>query len=212
MATILESLVGSCAKKLQDIVTEEAIRILGVKDDLTELQRRMEQINHFLHDVEQRSLTDSAVNNWLGQLRDATYDADDIIDMARSKGTMLLPDQSISLSRKSNTCSGLSVFSCFSNIQTRHNVAIKIRSLNKRIDNILKDNVFSSVPNIQPTGKDLAPKLRKSTNLVEPNLVGGVGKTTLAQKIYNDKKIKGYFNKQAWVCVHKEYSEVTILK
>ncbi|CAO1940339.1 unnamed protein product, partial [Urochloa humidicola] len=86
MATILESLAGSCAKKLQEIVTEEAIRILGVKDDLTELQRRMAQINHFLHDAEQKSLKDSAVNNWLGQLRDATYDADDIIDMARSKG------------------------------------------------------------------------------------------------------------------------------
>ncbi|CAN6226641.1 unnamed protein product [Urochloa humidicola] len=243
MATILESLVGSCAKKLQEIVTEEAIQILGVKDDLTVLQRRMAQINHFLHDAEQRSLKDSAVNNWLGQLRDATYDADDIIDMARSKGRLLLPDQSISLSSKPNTCSGLSAFSCFSNIQTRHKVAVKIRSLNKRIDNILKDKVFSSVPDIQPTGKDLAPKLRKSTNLVDPNLVGkevthackklvdlllehkdkrsyklaivgtgGVGKTTLAQKIYNDNKIKGYFNKQAWVCVSKEYSEVTILK
>ncbi|CAN6226631.1 unnamed protein product [Urochloa humidicola] len=243
MATILESLVGSCAKKLQEIVTEEAILILGVKDDLTELQRRMEQINHFLHDAEQRSLKASALNNWLGQLRDATYDADDIIDMARSKGQMLLRDQSITLSSKSNTCSGLSAFSCFSNIQTRHKVGVKIRSLNKRIDNILKDNVLSSVPDIHPTGKDLAPKQRKSTNLVEPNLVGkevihackklvhlllehkdnrsykfaivgtgGVGKTTLAQKIYNDKKINGYFNKQAWVCVSKDYSEVTILK
>ncbi|CAL4990532.1 unnamed protein product [Urochloa decumbens] len=163
--------------------------------------------------------------------------------MARSKGRMLLPDQSISLSSKSNACSGISAFSCFSNIQTRHKVAVKIRSLNKRIDNILKDNIFSSVPDIQPSRTDLAPKLRKSTNLVEPNLVGnevmhacrklvdlllehkdkrsyklaivgtgGVGKTTLAQKIYNDQKIKGCFNKQAWVCVSKDYSEVTILK
>ena len=39
MATILESLVGSCAKKLQDVIL-----ILGVKQELTELQRRMEQI------------------------------------------------------------------------------------------------------------------------------------------------------------------------
>ncbi|CAO2150678.1 unnamed protein product [Urochloa humidicola] len=243
MATILESLVGSCAKKLQEMVTEEAVLILCVKDELEELQRRMERINPILNDTEQRSLQESAVNNWLGQLRDAIYDADDIIDLARSKGRKLLPDHNLSSSRKSNTCSGFSAFTCFSNIQTRHAVAVKIRSLNKRIDNILKDKLFSSVPNIQPTGKDLAPKLRKSTNLVEPNLVGkevihackklvdlllehkdkriyklaivgtgGVGKTTLAQKIYNDKKIKGYFNKQAWVCVSKEYSEVTILK
>ncbi|CAO2142754.1 unnamed protein product [Urochloa humidicola] len=243
MAIILETFVGLCAKKLQEIVTEEAILILGVKDELTELQRRMERIHHFLNDAEQRSQRESCTNSWLGQLRDAMYDADDIIDLARSKGSKLLPDYSLSsLSSKSNTCSRLSPFSCFSNIHTRHEVAVKIRSLNKRIDNILKDKVFSSVPNIQPIRKDFDLKLRRSSNLVEPNLVGnevmhacrklvdlllehrdrsyklaivgtgGVGKTTLAQKVYNDRKIKGCFNKQAWVCVSKDYSEIAILK
>ncbi|CAN6363686.1 unnamed protein product [Urochloa humidicola] len=205
----------------------------------------MKRIYHFLNDAEQRRFKESGLNNWLGQLRDAMYDADDIIDLAISKGSKLLPYYSLSsLSSKSNTCSGIPPFSCFSNIHTRHEVAVKIRSLNKRIDNILKDKVFSSVPNIQPTGKDLDPKLiRRSSNLVEPNLVGnevmhacrklvdlllehrdrrsyklaivgtgGVGKTTLAQKVYNDRKINGRFNKQAWVCVSKDYSEITILK
>jgi hypothetical protein len=172
MATILESFVGSCAKKLQEIVTEEAILLLGVKDELTELRRRMERIHHFLNDAEERNSKEVAANTCLGQLRDATYDADDIMDLARSKGSKLLQDHSPSLSSKSNTCSGLSPFYCFSNIQTCHHVAVQIRSLNKRIDNILKDKVISFVLNMQPTGKDLALKLKGSSNLVEPNLVG----------------------------------------
>ncbi|KAF8665897.1 hypothetical protein HU200_053980 [Digitaria exilis] len=243
MATILESLIGSCAKKLQDIVTDEAILILGVKEELTELQRRMEQIRHFLNDAEKRSIKESAVNYWLSQLRDVMYDADDIIDLARSKGSELLPDHSLSLSSKSSTCSILALSSCFPNIQTRHQVAVKIRSLNKRIENITKDKVFSSLTIAQPTAEASAPKLRKSSNIVEYNLVGkeiihacrklvdllikgkengsykvaivgtgGVGKTTLAQKIYNDQKLKGSFKKQAWVCISQDYSEITILK
>ncbi|CAD6255403.1 unnamed protein product [Miscanthus lutarioriparius] len=105
MATILESFVGSCAKKLQDIVTEEAILILGVKEELIELKRRMEQIWYFLNDAEKRGIKESAVNNWLGQLRDAMYDADDIIDLAKSKGSKLLPGHSSLVSSSSNTYS-----------------------------------------------------------------------------------------------------------
>jgi hypothetical protein len=41
---------------------------------------------------------------------------------------------------------------------------------------------------------------------------GGVGKTTLAQKVYNHQKIKGAFSMQAWICVSKEYFEDTLLK
>jgi len=41
---------------------------------------------------------------------------------------------------------------------------------------------------------------------------GGVGKTTLAQKVYNDPKIKGNFSKQAWICVSQEYSTIDLLK
>ncbi|CAL4990514.1 unnamed protein product [Urochloa decumbens] len=172
MATILESLVGSCTKKLQDIITEEAILYFGVKEDLVELQRRMVQIHYFLNDAEQRSMKELSVNNWLGQLRDVMYDADDIIDLARSKGSMVLPDHSLSVSSKSITCSGLSFSSCFSNIQTRHEVALKIRSLNKRIDNIAKDKVFSSLTVTQPDEKRSASKLRKGSNRADLNLVG----------------------------------------
>ena len=138
---------------------------------------------------------------------------------------------------------GLSISSCLSSIQIRHEVAVKIRSLNKRIDNISKDKVFSSLTSRQSTEKVSAQKQLRSSNLVEPNLVdkeiinacrklvdlllehkdkrsykiaivgtGGVGKTTLAQRIYNDQKIKGCFDKQAWVCGSKDYSEATILK
>jgi hypothetical protein len=54
MATVLHSLVVSCAKKLQEVMAEEAILILGVKGELRELLRTMNQIQCFINDAEQR--------------------------------------------------------------------------------------------------------------------------------------------------------------
>nr|BAU59069.1 putative NBS-LRR-like protein [Oryza sativa Indica Group]BBD82426.1 putative NBS-LRR-like protein [Oryza sativa Indica Group] len=242
MATIVGTLVGSCVNKLQGIITEEAILILGVKDELEELQRRTDLIRYSLQDAEARRMKDSAVQKWLDQLRDVMYDVDDIIDLARFKGSVLLPDYPMSSSRKSTACSGLSLSSCFSNIRIRHEVAVKIRSLNKKIDNISKDDVFLKLSRTQHNGSGSAWTPIESSSLVEPNLVGkeviracrevvdlvlahkaknvyklaivgtgGVGKTTLAQKIFNDKKLEGRFDHRAWVCVSKEYSMVSLL-
>uniref|UniRef100_A0A8R7JW06 Disease resistance RPP13-like protein 1 n=2 Tax=Triticum urartu TaxID=4572 RepID=A0A8R7JW06_TRIUA len=42
--------------------------------------------------------------------------------------------------------------------------------------------------------------------------VGGVGKTTLAQKVFNDEAIQGGFIKKIWLSVNQNFSEVELLK
>uniref|UniRef100_A0A287K4Q0 Uncharacterized protein n=1 Tax=Hordeum vulgare subsp. vulgare TaxID=112509 RepID=A0A287K4Q0_HORVV len=244
MAAILETLLKSSVNKLQDFITDEAILILGVEKELTKLLRRVELIQCCIYDAEKRRTKEQAVNNWLGLLRDVIYDVDETLDVARCKGSKLLPDHPSSSSGKSFACKCLSVSSCFCNIVPRRDVAVRIRSLNKKIECIANDKIFSTFNNsTQPIGNGQTSRLIRSSNLVEPNLVGkeivhstrklvdlvlahkeyksyklgvigtgGVGKTTLAQKIYNDQKIKGSFKMHAWICVSQDYNEVTLLK
>nr|UBY06868.1 NBS-LRR disease resistance protein [Dasypyrum villosum] len=244
MTSVLASLLGSCANKLKDIITNEAILILCVEKELTEMLRRVELIQCCIYDAEKRRTKEQAVKNWLGQLRDVIYDVDEILDVARCKGSKLLPDHPSSSTGKSVACKGLSASSCFCNIGPRRDVAIRIRSLNKKIESILHDKIFLTFNgSTQPAGNGPRCKIIRSSNLVEPNLVGkeimystrelvdlvlahqesksyklaivgtgGVGKTTLAQKIYNNPKIKGRFKMQAWICVSQDYNEVTLLK
>ncbi|VAH72311.1 unnamed protein product [Triticum turgidum subsp. durum] len=194
--------------------------------------------------LRKRRTKEQAVNNWLGQLRDVIYDVDEILDVARCKGSELLADHPSPSSDKSVACKGLSVSSCFCNIVPRRDVAVRIRSLNKKIESIANDKIFSTFNNsTQPIGNAQPSKLIRSSNLVEPNLVGkeivhstrklvdlvlahkeyksyklgivgtgGVGKTTLAQKIYNNEKVKGSFKMQAWICVSQDYNQITLLK
>ncbi|KAG1361135.1 putative disease resistance protein RGA3 [Cocos nucifera] len=72
--------------------------MLGVKDDLKRLQRRMERISGFLKSAERKRYEDPNINNWVVELKDVMYDADDIIDRCMIEGRILLEKSSIHIS------------------------------------------------------------------------------------------------------------------
>jgi predicted AAA+ superfamily ATPase len=59
----------------------------------------------------------------------------------------------------------------------------------------------------------------QTTNEVNNNImviaivgVGGIGKTTLAQKVFNDEAIQGNFSKKIWSSVNQNFSDVEHLR
>ncbi|KAF8776524.1 hypothetical protein HU200_003239 [Digitaria exilis] len=91
---------------------------------------------------------------------------------------------------------------------------VKASPWNRNISHLLEPNIEGKEI-INASGKlaDLVVA-HKRKNIHKIAIVGrgGVGKTTLAQKVYNHQKVRGIFSKQAWICASREYSDNALLK
>ncbi|KAH7660038.1 P-loop containing nucleoside triphosphate hydrolase protein [Dioscorea alata] len=256
MAMIVDAFAGKLVERLANVIEEKAIMVLGVKEELQRLRRRMERIARVLKDAERRRIQDEAVKGWVVELKDLMYDADDIIDLCMIQGTGLLlqdDDHHSQLAESSATasarvrCSNLPLFSCVRSVPFRYEIADKIKSLNDRLTEISEDkdkfNFITSSKSSDDAYVMNEASYRQSSFLPETDIVGwdirdatnslvellvsqhqqkcrlfaivgmgGIGKTTLAQLIYNDSKINDNFVLHSWICVSKFYTLTDLLK
>ncbi|XP_008785786.3 putative disease resistance protein RGA3 [Phoenix dactylifera] len=241
MAMILDAFVARYMKKLADFVEGEVSVMLGVKDELQKLQRRLERMRGFLEQAERKRHEDTNISNWVRELKDIMYDADDIIDLCIIEGGKLLESQQ----PVSAVCHPFPLFSCFGCMKFRYEIGDKIRDLNKRLKEIAEDR--SILPKLENPNQDVqesgvnprrtfpiedssdivGTQIAEATQSLVESLVqgdkkkfwilgivgmGGIGKTTLASIIYNDERIKENFSIRVWVCVSKNFSEAKLLQ
>ncbi|XP_065000213.1 putative disease resistance protein RGA1 [Musa acuminata AAA Group] len=241
MAVVLDAFISGLVGTLKDVAKEEVDLLLGVPGETQKLQRSLRNIHSVLRDAEKRRIEDEAVNDWLMELKDFMYDADDLLDECRMEAQRWTPRES---DPKPSTLCGFPILACFREVKFRHEVGVKIKDLNDRLEEIsarrskLQLHVSAAEPRVVPRvsritspvmesdmvgeqleedSKALVEQLTKqdpSKNVVVLAIVGigGIGKTTFAQKVFNDGKIKASFRTTIWVCVSQEFNETDLLR
>ncbi|XP_038974098.1 disease resistance protein RGA2-like [Phoenix dactylifera] len=211
----------------------------SVRKDLEKLERTLKRIQAVLHDAEEREIRDESVKLWLKELKEVAYEADDVLDEYQYE--VLRAQVKGRASRKRKRVEGVDdgeevsipdgMGDRIRDIRERLNEILRDRE-RLRLKEEDGERRVLEVPYPTPTShmvdeSSIYGRERDKQEVIDllffegvGNGVsvipivgkGGLGKTTIAQLVYKDPKVKQYFNLTGWVCVSDDFDVPRLTK
>ncbi|CAJ2652579.1 unnamed protein product [Trifolium pratense] len=226
---MVDAILGVVFHNLTSLLQNEFSTISVIKSKAEKLSNTLDLTKAVLQDAEHKQFTDHSVNVWLQQLKDAVYVLDDILDecsiqSGRLKGLSSFTPKNI-IFRRSIGNRLKEITSRFDNIADRKNrfflqegVTVKERGIEvaewRQTSSIISEpKVYGREDDKEKIVEFLLTQARDCEfSSVYPIIgLGGVGKTTLAQLVYNDVRVSSNFHTKIWVCVSENFSVKRIL-
>ncbi|EEF37064.1 putative disease resistance RPP13-like protein 1 [Ricinus communis] len=207
---------------------------------LNKLKTTMISVNAVLDDAEEKQITKPAVKEWLDELKDAAYEADDLLDEIAYE-CLRSEVEATSQTDVDQVRNFFSNFSPFKKVkEVKLEEVSKLEEILERLELLVKqkealglrEGIEERHSHKIPTtslvdesvgiyGRDFDKKAIVK-QLFEANGndlsvipivgMGGVGKTTLAQYVYNEPRVQESFDLKAWVCVSAVFDVFKVTK
>ncbi|GLT53955.1 hypothetical protein SLA2020_271890 [Shorea laevis] len=193
-------------------------------------------LNAVLEDAEELQVTKPVVKEWLDELKDTVYDAEHVLDEIATEALRSELDAEFQ-----TTASKVRMSICAFRNSFAKKIEPKIKDLLERLETLaqqkdvigLREGVGGKSSERLPTTSlveesDICGRNDDKEAIINMLLsddargnemgviaivgMGGIGKTTLAQLVYNDKRVKEHFKLEAWVCVSEEFDVFKVTK
>ncbi|XP_039162770.1 putative disease resistance protein RGA1 [Eucalyptus grandis] len=235
--------IGSIAEKIVAILGSQATETVGklwaLKHELKALENTVSTLRAVLHHAEEQYYQSSQVKDWVEKLKDALYDAEDVLEEFNIEALQPKLRGHKKMMKEVKT-----FFSSSNQLAFKLKMGYKVRAVRESIEAIKADRIFyleerpvdseaereqrkrrethSFIPEGYIIGRDADKKTVKGflmdSNMEEPISIlpivgiGGLGKTALAQSVYNDEMVGNWFELKMWVCVSDDFDLIKIVK
>ncbi|XP_034703028.1 putative disease resistance protein RGA3 isoform X2 [Vitis riparia] len=233
------SLIEKLLMTLGSSIYGEIGLMYGVRNELGKLQDKLSMIKAVLVDAEEQQQRSHAVATWVQRLKDVVYDADDLFDDFATEELRRKTDVQGRFAGQVGDFFSSSNHLAF-RFKMGHRIKDIRERLDDIANETSKFNFISSdisnVP-VRNRGRETCSVVEKSHKIVgrdenkreiiellmqsstQENLsmvvivgMGGLGKTTLAQLVYNDQGVVSYFNLKMWVCVSDDFDVKVLVR
>ncbi|GKV07229.1 hypothetical protein SLEP1_g19027 [Rubroshorea leprosula] len=172
-----DALVSAVLEKLTTIILEEARQkarlIEGAQEEIDKIRSNLESVHALLDDAEERETRDKSIKLWLHRLKEASIDMEDVLDewnTALLKWKMNKAQNSVSVLQK-KVCHFISCF-CSRPVVKLHGVAVQIKKINGRLDEIAKQKDRYSFVSREIRQPQIQPE-RETTSFTDGSVIYG---------------------------------------
>ncbi|KAG8479541.1 hypothetical protein CXB51_029174 [Gossypium anomalum] len=225
------SAVTSAVTTIGKLLTEEAIYLWDVEEQVDRLQTELKWMQSSLMEAETQQSKDERIRLWVAEIRELAYDAEDVVEEFAFKigfkhkgGLPGCIKKSTCLVRK-----GWELHETKSKIEkiiariidlVRRLQAYGVRELKdgregsssstemresrRPYPHIMDDNIVGLVDDTKELVSILKDQRRECSRIILIWGMGGLGKTTLAKKIYQHPEVIDYFDHLAFVYISQQ--------
>ncbi|CDP11742.1 unnamed protein product [Coffea canephora] len=234
---LMEALLESLVKILNSPIIQEELRLLcGIETEIQKLSSLLTTTKAVIEDAEQKQFTDKAIQDWLQKLNIIAYEVDDILDdyatevSREPKCNNICCNVLDCLPATSNICFRHRIGTRMKKIIGKFD-AVADKRIKLGLSNQQSGSYFNASretgstvnePNLvlgRDEEKDEIVKILVNQDSDNQNVsvlpivgVGGLGKTTLAQLVFNDENLAEPFKRKLWAWVSEKFDVKSIIK